>query len=134
MKSNLKFFLFLLIIIVLAFLGDTLALHFLNSDTATFQHSVIVLHLFFASFTLVNVLVLQKIKQINIDIVGNTFLLLSSVKMVLAYLLVKPTLNSNLAGASFEKWHFFSIFIFFLLLDTAVVVNLLNSKSVKKEG
>ena len=132
MKSNLKPIGFLMLVTVLAYVVNKILVNVFNINTVSFKYSVEVLHVFFTAFSIITLVVLLKIKQINIDIVGNTFLLLSSFKMILAYLLVKPILNNSSSNATVEKWHFFSIFIFFLLLETLLVAYLLNYKIEKK--
>ena len=132
MKLNLKPIGFLIAVTVLAYVTNKILVNVFNINTVPFKYSVEVLHVFFAAFSIITLVVLLKIKQINIDIVGNTFLLLSSFKMILAYLLVKPILNNSSSNATVEKWHFFSIFIFFLLLETLLVAYLLNYKIEKK--
>ena len=132
MKSNLKPIGFLILVTVLAYVVNKILVNVFNINTVPFKYSVEVLHVFFTAFSIITLVVLLKIKQINIDIVGNTFLLLSSFKMILAYLLVKPILNNSSSNATAEKWHFFSIFIFFLLLETLLVAYLLNYKIEKK--
>ena len=132
MKTNFYQIFFLISTIILAYLVDLSLVHFLEINTIPFKYSVTILHLFFAAFSIISLIVLQKIKQINIDIVGNSFLLLSLLKMLLAYLMVKPILNSNLSHSEIEKWHFFAVFIFYLLLETGIVVYLLNAKTLKK--
>ena len=132
MKLNLKPIGFLMLVTVLAYVVNKILVNVFNINTVPFKYSVEVLHVFFVAFSIITLVVLLKIKQINIDIVGNTFLLLSSFKMILAYLLVKPILNNSSSNATVEKWHFFSIFIFFLLLETLLVAYLLNYKIEKK--
>ena len=132
MKLNLKPIGFLMLVTVLAYVVNKILVNVFNINTVPFKYSVEVLHVFFVAFSIITLVVLLKIKQINIDIVGNTFLLLSSFKMILAYLLVKPILNNSASNATAEKWHFFSIFIFFLLLETLLVAYLLNYKIEKK--
>ena len=65
-------------------------------------------------------------KAKNIDSVGNTFMLLTCVKMVLAYVLLHPILESVNANVASEKTNFFVIFAVFLTIETAVSIRLLN--------
>ncbi len=131
MTSNSKKIGILLAVITIAYLINKALLLLFKIDTSNFAYAVEILNLFFALFSIVTLVVLQKIKQINIDIVGNAFLLLSSVKMLLSYLIVKPILKSTSSYAVLERWHFFGILIFYLMLDTLIVIYLLNTKTTK---
>lgn len=93
-----------------------------------FQHPLIVLYSFFLIFSIVIVLILLRVKFKNIDSVGNTFLLLTFIKMGIAYVLLLPILNSSFRFIKVEKLNFFIIFAIFLTIETIVTIRILNNK------
>ncbi|MGH2665308.1 hypothetical protein [Flavobacterium sp.] len=96
-------------------------------NTINFEYSLQQLYLFFAGFSIAIIILLLKIKQKNLDIVGNTFLLVTSVKMVACYILGRPILNMTQENA-LEKWNFFGLFVLFLVLETIFTIVILNKK------
>jgi hypothetical protein len=93
-----------------------------------FVYPIQVLYAGFAGFSLILVFILIKIKDNNIDNVGYTFLLLTCVKMMLAYLFLRPILETTLPKTPTEKMNYFIIFIYFLAIETIVTIRILNNK------
>lgn len=93
-----------------------------------FQYPLLVLYSFFLIFSIVIVLILLRVKVKNIDSVGNTFLLLTFIKMGIAYVLLLPILNSSFRFIKVEKLNFFIIFAIFLTIETIVTTRILNNK------
>ena len=69
----------------------------------SFYHSLTTLYFFFFICSISIVLFLLKVKSKNIDSVGNTFLLLTFLKMGLSYILLNPILNSSSQFLKVEK-------------------------------
>jgi hypothetical protein len=67
-------------------------------------------------------------KEKNIDSVGQTFLLVTSIKMALAYVLLHPILQNTSKLITPEKSNFFLIFAVFLTIETLVTIRMLNKK------
>ncbi|WP_310555254.1 hypothetical protein [Flavobacterium sp.] len=130
-KPNLKQLGILVLSIILLYTFHKLLFWVFDFKTETFTYSLEIIYLFFSSYTIITILLLIKVKEKNIDIVGNTFLLISSTKMVFAYLIVKPVLK-NSTNSSLEKWNFFALFIIFLVAETLFTIYLLNAKNPKK--
>lgn len=80
----------------------------------------------FSSFLILGILLMVRSK--NLDNVGYTFLILTSIKMGAAYFLLRPILKTVTEGFSFEKINFFIIFIYFLLIETLLTIRILNNK------
>jgi hypothetical protein len=99
-----------------------------KSFTSAYVYSIELLYLFFFFFSCSMILVLVRIKQNNINNVGYTFLLLTSIKMALAYLFLRPILSSDLPKTPSEKINFFAVFIYFLIIETLVTIRILNNK------
>jgi len=93
-----------------------------------FVYTLELLYLFFFFFAAFLVLVLDKVKQKSINSVGYTFLLLTTLKMGVAYIFLKPILAVNLEKTPTEKMSFFVIFIYFLAMETYVTIRILNNK------
>lgn len=93
-----------------------------------FIYSIPLLYGLFSIFSLLIVGVLIKVKQRNIDNVGYTFLLLTSIKLVVDYLLIHPILKASLHQTPLEKINFFIIFIYFLATETILTIRILNNK------
>jgi hypothetical protein len=93
-----------------------------------FIYSIPLLYGLFSIFSLLIVGVLIKVKERNIDNVGYTFLLLTSIKLVVAYLLIQPILKASLHQTPLEKINFFIIFIYFLATETILTIRILNNK------
>lgn len=111
----------------LAFLLHTLFFTFLSKNGYGFKHySLLQLYGFFLTCSLVIVGILIWMKQKNIDSVGNTFMLLTCIKIVLAYLLLLPILNSRYDNIVSEKINFFITFAIFLTIETVVTIRLVN--------
>lgn len=111
----------------LAFITHSLFLTFFGSNkTVNFHYSLSELYGFFFCCSLVIVLVLIQMKQKNIDSVGNTFMLLTCIKLVLAYILLHPILNSYHKDLAAEKTNFFLVFAIFLTLETIGTIRMLN--------
>lgn len=94
----------------------------------SFIYSILFLYLFFLGCSVIILLILIKMKEKNIDSVGQTFLLLTSIKMVLAYVLLHPILRSTDKLLTTEKINFFTIFAVFLAIETVVTIRILNKK------
>lgn len=93
-----------------------------------FVYALPLLYAFFGISSVIIVGILLKVKQRSINNVGFTFLLLTSVKMVLAYLFVRPILAAGLPKTPTEKMTFFIIFGYFLAVETIVTIRILNNK------
>ncbi len=93
-----------------------------------FIYSAAFLYSFFTIVSLAMVFALLKISKKSLDYVGYSFLGLTSLKMVIAYILLRPILHSDLPKTSTEKISFFIIFIYFLAIETIVTIRILNNK------
>lgn len=94
---------------------------------ASFHYSVFTLYLLFALASAVILLVLIKIKEKNQEQIGYVFLVVTSVKLVLCYLLLLPVLNKAVIESNSEKINFFMIFILFLAIEVFFTSKLLNN-------
>ena len=99
-----------------------------ESIELTFHFSLIYLYLFFLIFSILIVAVLIKINKIDINNVGNVFLLLTLIKIAIAYFVSRPIVEATSRYAETEKMNFFIIFAVFLTIETVVTIRILNNK------
>lgn len=99
-----------------------------RAEEESFVYDISFLYGIFTFFSFCIILILMKIKQKNMDIVGYSFLIITSVKMVAAYLILRPVLHENLPKLEIQKISFFIIFSYFLAIETVVTIRILNNK------
>lgn len=117
----------LLVVSALAFAGHMLLFQFVFSGRdANFLYTIPQLYGFFLGCSIVILSILIRMKRNNIDSVGNTFMLLTCIKMVLAYVLLHPILDATHTEVAAEKTNFFAIFALFLTIETTIAIRLLN--------
>jgi hypothetical protein len=122
-------FITILVSIVCYLIHKVVFLFFNNQEAiAHFVYSLELLYLFFGISSVLIVFLLFKINQKNINNVGLTFLLVTSIKMALAFYFLQPILNSKTEFIKLEKMNFFIIFIVFLIIETSVTISMLNKK------
>ena len=100
----------------------------LKINTQKFIYSLPELYAWFTLFTLLVVFVLLLVKRKSLDNVGMSFLLVTSIKMVFCYLILRPILKVATLQNSAEKINFFALFILFLLIETLFTIRLVNEK------
>jgi hypothetical protein len=95
---------------------------------AAFVYSVEMLFAFFAVLAALIVSTLNFISKKSVNNVGYSYLLLTTLKMGVAYFFLKPILSFDLPKTAVEKTNFFLIFIYFLIVETVVTIRILNNK------
>lgn len=105
-----------------------LKLFFSDQFEQNLVYSLPKLYAFFYVLSVIILIILIIINQKSIDNVGFVFMFLTSFKMLLAYFLMQPILNSTSVFAFSEKINFFSVFILFLTIETVVTIRILNNK------
>ena len=96
-----------------------------KTSYSSFHYSLEALYGIFFFFTIVILTILLLVKKRSLDYVGMSFLLITSVKMGIAFFIARPIIvgvNRNLV----EKINFFVIFIIFLAIETIITIRLLN--------
>lgn len=99
-----------------------------EAESSQWVYSVAFLYALFFIFSLVIMSVLLFVRAKNLDYVGYTFLITTSVKMGVAYFLFRPILAVTTREVSIEKTNFFIIFICFLTIETLLTIRILNNK------
>lgn len=123
-----KAFLTLFIIAALAYLLHKIIFYSFNIDDDTFHYSLEVLYLFFFILSSIIFKVLLVVKEKSFDNVGMSFLLATSVKMVICYLILRPLLQIQRTNNPTERINFFVLFIVFLAIETVLTIRLVNEK------
>ena len=90
----------------------------------SFYYSIPTLYFVFFILSLVVLITVTKISEKNFDNTGMVFMIATSIKMVIAFFLVRPILH--LQDNKIEKINFFAVFIIFLLIETIIVAKILN--------
>lgn len=98
------------------------------NDLLKWNYSLPFLYIFFIVFSFLILSLLLVVRQRNLDYVGNAFLLLTSIKMVISYFILRPILATSNFDSGFEKKNFFIIFISFLAIETFLTIRILNNK------
>lgn len=127
-KKNIKTIGLLLLIIAVFYSLHKSIFLFLKYNTESFQYSLETVYLFFSLFSIAIILVLIIVKQKDLNLVGNVFLLLTLIKMMVCFFVARPILKNYSIDKPLEKWNFFSLFILFLLAETLITIRLLNEK------
>jgi hypothetical protein len=127
--KNLLPFIQIIILSLLAYIVDKVVFCFYYpSIESIFKHSIETIFGFFLFCSLSILFLLIRVKKNNINSVGQTFLLVTSIKMALSYLLVRPILQSTAENVAVEKFNFLIVFTVFLTIETVVTIRILNNK------
>ncbi|MES2411880.1 MAG: hypothetical protein V4535_10605 [Bacteroidota bacterium] len=129
LKKNVTY-LFLLLAAIVGLIIHKTALHFLipQEFEDNFIYSIPLLYGIFAGLSLVIIYLLSKVKATMPDSVGYAFLALTTVKLVIAYVLLRSITKAELPKTAAEKACFFVVFIYFLAIETYLTIRILNNK------
>jgi hypothetical protein len=100
----------------------------LDQLESQFVYTLPRLYAFFFLLATVILFILIKVNQVSSTHVGLTFILLTTFKMGVAYLFLKPILRANLPHSGFEKINFLIVFLVFLATETLLTIRLINNK------
>ena len=100
----------------------------LNQVETQFIYSLPRLYSFFFLLSAVILFILIKVNQVSSTHVGLTFILLTTFKMGIAYVFLKPILKVNLPHSGLEKINFLIVFLLFLAIETLITIRLINNK------
>lgn len=101
---------------------------FLNKYEESFYYSVPFLYVLFFIFSKIGLFIISRVSEKNFDSTGMAFMLITTIKLIIAFLLAKPILE-NPSSNYIEKTNYFFIFILFLAIETTISVKILNKKS-----
>lgn len=103
----------------------------LSSTVVTLENPVYTIEELFLFFTICSIIILTvlvKISQKSFDNVGMVFLILTSLKMIFCYLMLRPILIIADETLRIQKISFFILFILFLAIETVITIRILNNK------
>lgn len=125
-----KTFLHLFIISIIAFVINFFLVENVvpNHELVKWTYSIANLYSMFFVFSVVIMSLLLFVRTKNLDYVGYTYLIATSVKMGIAYFLLRPILATTTDENSAEKINFFIVFICFLAIETLLTIRILNNK------
>lgn len=103
-------------------------LFFPNNLEAEFVYTLPKLYGFFFLLSTIILLILIKVSQASMTNVGLTFILLTTFKMGIAYIFLKPVLETNQIHTGLEKSNFLVVFLLFLTIETVITIRLINNK------
>lgn len=72
--------------------------------------------------------IVLRVRSRNFDLLGMSFLIVTTLKMLTCFLLARPILKNTAISATIEKTNFFVMFIVFLAIETVVTIRILNEK------
>lgn len=126
--SKLKPIAAIVIISLIAFIVHSILFKLVQNDSVenSFYYSNLELYTFFTISSILLIAVLILIKEKNIDNVGYTFLLLTFIKMGIAYVFLTKIIDNASRYLPKEKINFFIIFAVFLTIETVVTIRILN--------
>ncbi|MFM9988863.1 hypothetical protein [Flavobacterium sp.] len=118
----------LALIVGIIYLAHKLIFSIFKLNQGAFTYSLEKLYLFFGAFSVVIELILIRVKEKNIDIVGNVFLLLTLIKMMVCFGFGSSILKQETEDNSLQKWNFLILFLVFLTIETVLTIKTLNKK------
>jgi hypothetical protein len=100
--------------------------HF-NANFEEYQVSLKFIYLIFTLFSIAILITLIIVNQKNKDVVGMTFMLTTTFKTILCYVIFSKIVSSNNEN-TVERINFFVVFVLFLTIETLITIRLLNKK------
>jgi len=100
-----------------------------NPKLLDFNFSLETIYEFFFSCSVIIIFTLIMVKEKSIDNVGNTFLLVTCIKIAISFVILSPILQSKNPNVGIEKFNFFLIFALFLTIETIVTARILNREN-----
>jgi hypothetical protein len=123
-------FLILLLAAIFGFIIHKITSYFLipKGFEDSFVYSILLLYGIFGFLSFIIVFLLINVKKTSLDYVGYAFLAATTLKMGIAYALLRPIIQTQLPKTPAEKISFFVIFIYFLAIETILTIRILNNK------
>ncbi|MEO8234814.1 MAG: hypothetical protein ABI549_05315 [Flavobacterium sp.] len=127
-KKGIKSIAILILIIGIIYFVHKTIFSIFKINENNFIYSLEQLYLFFGLFSIAIELILIRVKEKNIDIVGNVFLLLTLIKMMICFVFGSSILKQETENNSLQKWNFLILFLVFLTIETVLTIIILNKK------
>jgi len=110
---------------VLLYVIQKMAFGILGIDTTNFRLSLEKTNALLLLLSVLILTVLNVVFQKNKDVVGMTFLLITTSKVVVIAIIGKAYIIPG--GNTVEKWNFFGLFVLFLFFETYITGKRLNN-------
>jgi Family of unknown function (DUF6168) len=118
----------LLIAVVLFFCNKLiLQTESINQNFKLFRYSLETTYVIFCAFSVIILVTLLIVNSRNKDVVGLTFLLITSIKAGIILFVFSDIIASSNKN-TVERINFFTVFILFLAIETLITIRLLNKK------
>ncbi len=98
-----------------------------KSNFELYQVSLAFIYFIFTLFSILILITLIIVNQKNKDVVGMTFMLITTFKTILYYVIFSKIITTDNPNA-IERINFFVVFILFLIIETLITIRLLNKK------
>jgi glucose uptake protein GlcU len=126
--KNYKPLLYILFFAAAAYLVHKMIFSALKIEEEHFYYSLETLYVLFFALSISIMFVILKVKERSFDNVGMSFLLATSIKLIVSGIILKPLLQLSNQIDTIQKKNFFAIFILFLAMETILTIRLLNKK------
>jgi hypothetical protein len=102
----------------------------LENSEIKFKYPLVSLYSLFTTATLLIYIISILISKKNFDVVGMSFMLMTSVKTIIFYVLIRSVVKGTFQINHIEKINFMITFFLFLAIETIFVIRLLNPKKL----
>jgi hypothetical protein len=116
-------------IAVVLFFGNKLILQTesFSQNFELFSHSLETIYTVLCIFSVIILVILLIVNSRNKDVVGLTYLLITSIKAGIIFFIFSGIISSSNKN-TVERINFFIVFILFLAIETLITIRLLNKK------
>ena len=116
-------------IAVVLFFGNKLILQTesFNQNFKLFSYSLETIYTVLCVFSIIILVILLIVNSRNKDVVGLTYLLITSIKAGIIFFIFSGIISSSNKN-TVERINFFIVFILFLAIETLITIRLLNKK------
>lgn len=116
-------------IAVVLFFGNKLILQTesFNQNFKLFSYSLETIYTVLCVFSIIILVILLIVNSRNKDVVGLTYLLITSIKAGILFFIFSDIISSSNKN-TVERINFFIVFILFLAIETLITIRLLNKK------
>ncbi len=116
-------------IAVVLFFGNKLIIQTesFNQNFKLFSYSLETIYTVLCVFSVIILVILLIVNSRNKDVVGLTYLLITSIKAGIIFFIFSDIISSSNKN-TVERINFFLVFILFLAIETLITIRLLNKK------
>lgn len=119
----------LIVLSLVLFFCNKLLLEYTNFSSfyKQYQFSLEFIYSILSLFSITILIIMLFVNQKNKDIVGMTFMLSTTFKTIICFVIFSAIINSSNQN-KIERINFFVVFILFLTIETLITIRLLNKK------